>query len=46
MAPDRDSQAVHLVKPNVHYRTGLSIRKDYGLADKLRPGRIKRAKDR
>jgi hypothetical protein len=37
---------LHLVKPNVLYRPGLSIRKDYGLADKLRPGFLERAKDR
>ena len=41
-----NSQAVHLVKPNVLYRPGPSIRKDYGLAYELRPGLFKRAKDR
>jgi hypothetical protein len=46
VAPDRNSQAVHLVKPNVLYRPGPSIRKDYGLAYELRPGLFKRAKDR
>jgi hypothetical protein len=46
MAPDRYSQAVKLVEPNPLHRPGLSISKDYGLADKLRPGLIDRAKDR
>ena len=46
MAPDRNSQTVHLVKPNVLYRPGLPIRKDYGLADKLRLSLIECADDR
>jgi hypothetical protein len=36
---------VQLVKPNVLYRPGLSVSENYGLADKLRPGLIERAKD-
>jgi hypothetical protein len=45
VAPDRDSQTVMLVKPNLLHVPGLSIGEDYGLADKLRPGLIERAKD-
>jgi hypothetical protein len=46
MAPDRNSQTVHLVEPNVLYRPGLPIRKDYGLADKLRLSLIECTDDR
>ena len=46
VAPDRDTQTVKLVEPNPLHRPGLSIHKDYGLADKLGPGLFKRAKDR
>jgi hypothetical protein len=46
VAPDRNSQTVHLVKPNVLYGPGLPIRKDYGLADKLRLSLIECADDR
>jgi hypothetical protein len=37
---------VKLVKPNPLHGPSLSIGKDDGLADKLRPGNIERAKDR
>lgn len=40
VAPDRDSQTVMLVKPNLLHRPGLSIGEDYGLADKLSLGLI------
>ena len=46
VAPDRDSQTVMLVKPNLLHGPRLSIGEDDGLADKLRPGLIERAKDR
>jgi hypothetical protein len=46
VAPDRNSQTVKLVEPNPLHRPGLSISKDYGLADKLRPGLIDRAEER
>ena len=46
VAPDRDTQTVKLVEPNVLYCPGLSIHKDYGLAYELRPGFFKRTKDR
>ena len=36
MAPDRDPQAMKFVKPDILYRTGLSIREDHGFSDKLR----------
>jgi hypothetical protein len=37
---------MEFVKPNVLNRPGLSIGEDHGLADKLKPGVIDRAKDR
>jgi hypothetical protein len=40
VAPDRDSQTVMLVKPNLLDGPGLSIGKDYGLTDKLSLGLI------
>ena len=40
VAPDRDSQTVVLVKPNLLHRPGLSIGEDYGLTDKLSLGLI------
>lgn len=43
VAPDRDSQAVKLVKPNLLHRPGLSIGEDYNLADKLSLGLVERA---
>jgi hypothetical protein len=46
VAPDRDSQTVMLVKPNLLHRPGLSIGEDYGLADKLSLGLTERAEDR
>jgi hypothetical protein len=46
VAPDRDSQTVMLVKPNLLHGPGLSIGEDYGLADKLSLGLIERAEDR
>jgi hypothetical protein len=46
MARDRNSETVKLVKPNPLHGPSLSIGKDDGLADKLRPGNIERAKDR
>src|SRR5712672_682793 len=35
VAPDRDSQAVHFVEPNVLHGPGQSIGQDNGLTDKL-----------
>jgi len=46
VASDRDSQAVHFVKPNTLHRTGLSVGEDHGLADKLSLGLLELAKDR
>jgi hypothetical protein len=46
VAPDRDSQTVMLIKPNLLHRPGLSIGEDYSLADKLSLGLIERAEDR
>jgi hypothetical protein len=45
VAPDRDSQAVQFVKPNFLHRPGLSIGKDYGLADKLNLGLLELTED-
>jgi hypothetical protein len=46
VAPNRNAQTVKLVQPNPLHRPGLSISKNDGLADKLRPGLFERAKDR
>jgi hypothetical protein len=46
VASDRDSEAVHFVKPNGLHRTGLSIRENYGLPDKLGLGLLELAEDR
>ena len=46
VAPDRDSQAVHFVKPNVFDRSGLSVGEDHGLADKLKLGLLELTEDR
>jgi hypothetical protein len=46
MAPDSDSQTVKLVKPNPLHRTGLSIREDHGLADKLGLGLLELRENR
>jgi hypothetical protein len=46
VASDRDSQAVHFVKPNALHRTGLSIRENHGIANKLSLGLLELAKDR
>ena len=46
VAPDRDSQTVMLVKPNLLHGPGLSIGEDYGLTDKLSLGLTERAEDR
>ena len=46
VAPDRDSQAVHFVKPNVLDRSGLSVGEDHGLADKLKLGLLELTEDR
>jgi len=46
VASDRDSQAVHFVKPNALYRTGLSVGEDHGLPDKLSLGLLELAEDR
>jgi hypothetical protein len=43
MALDRDPQAVKFVKPDILYRTSLSVREDHGLSDKLRAGLLERA---
>jgi hypothetical protein len=45
VAPDRDSKAVQFVKPNFLHRPGLTIGKDYGLADKLSLGLLERIED-
>src|ERR1035437_2236744 len=44
MALDRDPQAVKFVKPDILYRTGLSVREDHGLSDKLRASLLEGAK--
>jgi hypothetical protein len=46
VASDRDSQAVHFVKPEALHRTGLSVGEDHGLADKLGLGLLELAEDR
>jgi hypothetical protein len=46
VASDRDSQAIHFVKPNVLHRSGLSIGEDHRLADKLDLGLLELAEDR
>jgi hypothetical protein len=46
VASDRDSQAVHFVKPKALHRTGLSVGEDHGLADKLSLGLFELAEDR
>lgn len=46
VASDRDSQAVHFVKPNALHRTGLSIREHDGLANKLSLGLLELAENR
>src|SRR6202030_1692418 len=46
VAPDRDSQTVQFVKPDVFHRTGLSVREHYGLPDKLRLRFLERAENR
>ncbi len=43
MASDRNSQAVHFVKPNALHRPGLSVGEDHGLADKLSLGLLELA---
>jgi hypothetical protein len=43
MALDRDLQAVKFVKPDILYRTSLSVREDHGLSDKLRAILLERA---
>src|ERR1700738_2668658 len=46
VASDRDSQAVHFVKPNALHRTGLSIRENHGPANKLSLSLLELAEDR
>jgi hypothetical protein len=46
VAPDRDSQTVKLVKPNLLHGPGLSVGEDYRLADKLSLRLLERAEDR
>jgi len=46
VAPDRDSQAMHFVKPNTFHRTGLSVGEDYGFADQLGLGLFELTEDR
>jgi hypothetical protein len=46
VAPDRDSETVMFVKPNVIHRPGLSVGEDHGLADKLSLSSLERAEDR
>jgi hypothetical protein len=43
MALDRDPQAVKFVKPDILYRTSLSVREDHGLSDKLNASLLERA---
>src|ERR1700722_7629042 len=45
VASDRDSQAVHFVKPNALHRTGLAVGEDHGLADEPSLGLIELAED-
>jgi hypothetical protein len=46
MAPDRDSQAVQFVKPNMVHCPGLSIGENDGLAEKFILGLFVLAQDR
>jgi hypothetical protein len=46
MALDRDPQAVKFVKPDVLYRTSVSVGEDDGLSDQLRASLLERAEDR
>jgi hypothetical protein len=46
VACDRNSQAVPFVKQNRLHGPGLSVREDYGLADKLGLGLLELAEDR
>jgi hypothetical protein len=46
VSSDGDSQAVHLVKPNVVHGSGLSISKYYSFADKLSLSLLELAEDR
>ena len=46
VAPDRDSQAVQFVEPNVVDGAGLSIGEDDGLAEKFGLGLLVLAQDR
>jgi len=43
---DRDSEAVHFVKPNAFHRASLPVAEDDGLTDKLGLGSLELAKDR
>jgi hypothetical protein len=43
MALDRDPQAVKFVKPDILYRTSLSVREDHGLSEKLNASLLERA---
>jgi len=45
VAPDRDSKAVHFIKPNALHRTGFAIGEDHGLADELSLGLIEFTED-
>jgi hypothetical protein len=46
MASNRYSQAMHFVEPNFFYRTGFSVGKDHGFANKLALGLLELAEDR
>ena len=46
VASDRDSQAVHFVKPDALHRPRLSVGEDHRLADKLILGLPELAEDR
>jgi hypothetical protein len=46
VASDGDSEAVHFVKPNALHRTGLSIRENDGLTNKLSLDLLELAEDR
>jgi hypothetical protein len=45
VSPDRDSQTVQFVKPNVLHRSGLAVSENHGLADELRLGLLECAEN-
>jgi hypothetical protein len=46
VTPDRDSQAVKFIKPDVVNRSGFSVREYHGLTDKLGLRFLELAEDR